>query len=157
MSEGKVIEMTFGDRVEQAKKKTEQEYNEKQERSKSSKIDVRDIITSEELDRILSSGEFFNGQIVDLTKAQRYEKLKTAAYWMHAHSMEVVSVSAEKPTSSSPNVVVTLELRRLSSLRGRELKIFTVMTALADTMFLSSIKDDVIRISFGMEDVWNEK
>ena len=157
MSEDKVIEMTFGDRVEQAKKKAEQEYNEKQKRSKSSKIDVRDIITSEELDRILSSGEFFNGQIVDLTKAQRYEKLKTAAYWMHAHSMEVVSVSAEKPTSSSPNVVVTLELRRLSSLRGRELKIFTVMTALADTMFLSSIKDDVIRISFGMEDVWNGK
>lgn len=156
MSEGKVIEMTFGERVEQAKKKAEQAYNEKLERSKASEVDVRDFLTPEELDRILSSGEFFNGQVVDLTKMQRYEKLKKAAYWMNDHCMEVVSADAEKPSSSHPHVIVVLEFRRLSTLRERDLKIFAAMTALADTMFLSGIKDDVIRISFGLMNVWKE-
>lgn len=66
---------------------------------------------------------------------QRYEKLKLAARWMNDHSMEVVCVDIDKPSQSRPNVVVSMELRRLSSLRGRELKIFSAMNALADTVF----------------------
>ena len=85
---------------------------------------------------------------------QRYEKLKLATQWMNDHSMEVVCVDIDKPSQSRPNVVVSMELRRLSSLRGRELKIFSAMNALADTVFLSGLKDEAIRFSFGIESLW---
>ena len=106
------------------------------------------------LDRILSDNEFFNGRVADLPKMQRYEKLKLAAQWMNDHSMEVVCVDIDKPSQSRPNVVVSMELRRLSSLRGRELKIFSAMNVLADTVFLSGLKDEAIRFSFGIESLW---
>ena len=43
MNGNKVIRVTFGERVEQAKKKAEEEYQEKLERSKQSDVDVRDF------------------------------------------------------------------------------------------------------------------
>ena len=66
MNGDKVIRVTFGERVEQAKKKAEEEYQEKLERSKQSDVDVRDFFDDEELDRILSDNEFFNGRVADL-------------------------------------------------------------------------------------------
>ena len=140
--------------VDLNKELTEEEYQEKLERSKQSDVDVRDFFDDEELDRILSDNEFFNGRVADLSKMQRYEKLKLAAQWMNDHSMEVVCVDIDKPSQSRPNVVVSMELRRLSSLRGRELKIFSAMNALADTVFLSGLKDEAIRFSFGIESLW---
>lgn len=154
MNGNKVIRVTFGERIEQAKKKAEEEYQEKLERSKQSDVDVRDFFDDEELDRILSDNEFFNGRVADLPKMQRYEKLKLAAQWMNDHSMEVVCVDIDKPSQPRPNVVVSMELRRLSSLRGRELKIFSAMNVLADTVFLSGLKDEAIRFSFGIESLW---
>lgn len=163
MNENKVISvdfseqpMTFAERVERAKIKAEENYQKKLEQSKASDVDVRDFFDDEELDRILSDNEFFNGRVVDLSKMQRYEKLKLAAQWMNDHSMEAVSVDVERPSSSRPNVVVTMELRRLASLRGRELRIFTAMAAMADTVFLSGLKDSTIRFSFGVESVYQE-
>lgn len=163
MNENKVISvdfseqpMTFAERVERAKIKAEEKYQKKLEQSKASDVDVRDFFDDEELDRILSDNEFFNGRVVDLSKMQRYEKLKLAAQWMNDHSMEAVSVDIEKPSSARPNVVVTMELRRLASLRGRELRIFTAMAAMADTVFLSGLKDSTIRFSFGVESVYQE-
>lgn len=163
MNENKVISvdfseqpMTFAERVERAKIKAEENYQKKLEQSKASDVDVRDFFDDEELDRILSDNEFFNGRVVDLSKMQRYEKLKLAAQWMNDHSMETVSVDVERPSSSRPNVVVTMELRRLASLRGRELRIFTAMAAMADTVFLSGLKDSTIRFSFGVESVYQE-
>ena len=140
--------------VDLNKELTEEEYQEKLERSKQSDVDARDFFDDEELDRILSDNEFFNGRVADLSKMQRYEKLKLAARWMNDHSMEVVCVDIDKPSQSRPNVVVSMELRRLSSLRGRELKIFSAMNALADTVFLSGLKDEAIRFSFGIESLW---
>ena len=140
--------------VDLNKELTEEEYQEKLERSKQSDVDVRDFFDDEELDRILSDNEFFNGRVADLPKMQRYEKLKLAAQWMNDHSMEVVCVDIDKPSQSRPNVVVSMELRRLSSLRGRELKIFSAMNVLADTVFLSGLKDEAIRFSFGIESLW---
>ena len=100
MNGNKVIRVTFGERIEQAKKKAEEEYQEKLERSKQSDVDVRDFFDDEELDRILSDNEFFNGRVANLSKMQRYEKLKLAAQWMNDHSMEVVCIDIDKPSQT---------------------------------------------------------
>lgn len=49
MNGNKVIRVTFGERVEQAKKKAEEEYQEKLERSKQSDVDVRDFLMMKSL------------------------------------------------------------------------------------------------------------
>jgi hypothetical protein len=143
-------------RIEQAKKRAEENYQNKVERSRLSNVDVRDFFTEEDLDRILSNNEFFNGRVADLSKAQRHEKLAQAAAWLNDNCMEVVSVEAERLSESHPNGIISVDIRRLGSLRGRELKVFTAMSALADTMFFSGLKDEFIRFTFGVEGVWKE-
>lgn len=156
MKNGKVIKMNgnMGQRIEQAKVKAEAAYREKLEKSRASDVDVRDFFTDEELNRILSDGEFFSGKIADLTAVQRYEKVKQAAAWLDANSLEVVKVEAEPISKSHPNVTVSIEIRCLASLRGKELRVFSAMNLLADTVFLSGIKDATIRFTFGLEGVW---
>ena len=148
--------MDMSERIEQAKRKAEQEYTEKLHRSQESDIDVRDFFSDEELMRILESESIFHGNVADLTKLQRFEKLATAAKWMEANSIEVTGVEIEKPTPGRPNVVVSMTVNRLCSFRGKELGVMTLMHALSDTVFLSSIKDEGTKFSFGLESVWQE-
>ena len=146
--------MDIKERIEAAKAKAEAEYNAKLEASRASNIDVRDFFTAEELDSILSGNGFFSGRVADLSKVQRHEKLSLAARWMQAHSMEVTALDIEPVSRSRPNAIITLDIRRLASLRGEELRVFTMMTALADSMYISGIKGGVIRFTFSVEKVW---
>jgi hypothetical protein len=148
--------MTMQERIERAKQQAEEDYQNKVERSYFSDVDVRDFFADEELARILSNNEFFNGSVADLTKVQRHSKLAQAASWLNDHCMEVVSVSAEALSKSHPNGIVSVDLRRLGSVRGQELKVLTAMFALSDTVFFSNMKDQTIRFTFGVEGVWQE-
>lgn len=163
MVNSKVIDMSdvfngggMAARIAQAKEKAEADYQEKVKQSREADVDVRDFFSDEELDRILTDNEFFNGRVADLSKVQRHEKVSMAARWMKAHSMEVVDIDIEPVSSSHPNAIITMEIRRLASLRGQELKVFTTMCAMADSVFMSGIKDSIIRFTFGIEGVWNE-
>lgn len=158
MENGKVIVLQHNDdmkgKIEQAKAKAEAELQDKIERSKGSDIDVRNIFTAEEFDSICQRNEFFAGKLADLSKAQRHKKLALAAKWLNDHSMEVVSIDVEPVSQEHPNAIVSLEIRRLASLRDQELQAFTAMSVLADTVFLSGLKDSTIRFTYGIEGVW---
>ena len=159
-SKCKVLQMDFnkmdmGKRIEAAKQKAEAEYQNKLEKSRESDVDVRDFFTPEELDRILED-DYFNGKIADLSVMQRYNKVKQAALWLDANSMEVTQIEIEPLSRNRPNAVITIEIRRLASLRGKELRVFSAMNILADSVFMSGLKDATIRFTFGLEGVWKE-
>lgn len=159
-SKCKVLQMDFnkmdmGKRIEAAKQKAEAEYQDKLEKSRESDVDVRDFFTPEELDRILED-DYFNGKIADLSVMQRYNKVKQAALWLDANSMEVTQIEIEPLSRNRPNAVITIEIRRLASLRGKELRVFSAMNILADSVFMSGLKDATIRFTFGLEGVWKE-
>lgn len=159
-SKCKVLQMDFnkmdmGKRIEAAKQKAEAEYQDKLEKSRKSDVDVRNFFTPEELDRILED-DYFSGKIADLSVMQRYNKVKQAALWLDANSMEVTEVEIEPLSRNRPNAVITIEIRRLASLRGKELRVFSAMNILADSVFMSGLKDATIRFTFGLEGVWKE-
>lgn len=159
-SKCKVLQMDYnkmdmGKRIEAAKQKAEAEYQNKLEKSRESDVDVRDFFTPEELDRILED-DYFNGKIADLSVMQRYNKVKQAALWLDANSMEVTQIEIEPLSRNRPNAVITIEIRRLASLRGKELRVFSAMNILADSVFMSGLKDATIRFTFGLEGVWKE-
>ena len=149
-------DINMGERIKAAAKKAEEEYAAKIERSRASDVDVRDFFTDEELERLLSENEVFHGRVADLSKMERYKRAVTAAKWLEANSIEVVGLNIEGTSKSRPNAVISLDIRRLASLRGKELRVFTGLTALADTVFLSGIKDSTIRFTFGVEGIWRE-
>ena len=154
--DNKVIKMgsnKMGQLIEAAKKQAEIDYMERVDRSRECDVDVRDFFTPEELDRILSD-DYFNGKVADLSVMQRYEKAKQAAMWLDAHCMEIVSIEIEPISRSRPNAIITVDIRRLASLRGKELRVFNAMGVLADSMFLSGLKDMAVRFTFGFEGVW---
>lgn len=146
----------MGERIAEAKRKAEQEYTEKIERSRAADVDVREFFSDEELDRILLSNEPFRGKLLDLTKQERYGKLATAARWMDANSIEVADIKIEGISHSRPNAVVVLELHRLASLQGREAKVFAAMAALADDLFIAGGDSKTVRVTFGVRDIWTE-
>ena len=81
MVNSKVIDMSdvfngggMAARIAQAKEKAEADYQEKVKQSREADVDVRDFFSDEELDRILTDNEFFNGRVADLSKVQRHEK-----------------------------------------------------------------------------------
>lgn len=137
-------------KIEQARIKAEEQYQDKLRRSRESDVDVRDFFDDEELERILQSNEFFTGKIADLEKTERYNKLRMASQWMMSHSLEVAATST---MNEGRNGIVVVDIRRLASLRGEELRVFTMMNAISDTVYFSGLKDDVIRISFAVDDI----
>lgn len=144
------------EKIEQAALRAEAEFKEKVEMSRRSDVDVREVFSAEEIDELYQNNEFFAGKIADLTKTQRHKKLAVAAKWLYTNSIEVVDMQIEPISQNHPNVVVSLEVRRLASLKGKELQAFSAMAALADSMFISGIKDSVTRFTFGIEGVWQQ-
>ena len=140
--------------INDAKRKAEDELARKIEKSKGYNVDVRDIFTDADFDVICQNNEFFNGKIVDISKVQRYEKLKKAAQWLEAKSIEVVGIEIEPIEKDHPNAIIAIDIRRVSSFRDKELKAFSAMYILADTVFVSGVKDSVVRFTFGIEDIW---
>lgn len=146
----------IGRRIKAATEAAEATYREKLEKSRDPGVDVRDFFTDEELERLLSENELFEGHLADWTAMQRYNKLSAAARWLDAHSMECFGIEIEGTAPSRPNTTVTLDIRRLASLHGKELKVYAAMTALADDLFISGTKDDHIRFTFGVRDIWKK-
>lgn len=146
----------MGQRIDAAKTKAEADFKVKVERSRADDVDVRSFFTDDELEQLLSSGESFNGKIADLSKLERYNRACAAAKWLEANSLEVVKVETDGVSHDRPNAIVSMDIRRLASLRGKELRVFTALTALADDLFLSGIKDATIRFTFGVRNIWKE-
>lgn len=142
--------MITKDRIADAAAQAEQRYQDKLQRSRESDVDVRDFFDDEELERILQSNEFFTGKIANLEKMERYNKLRMAAQWMESHSLEVAATSA---MSEGRNGIVVVDIRRLASLRGEELRVYTYMNALSDMVYVSGLMENVIRISFVINDI----
>lgn len=138
------------DKIEKARAEAEAQYQDKLKRSRESDVDVRDFFDDAELERILQGNEFFTGKIADYEKVERFNKLRMAAQWMMSHSLEVAATST---MNEGRNGIVVVDIRRLASLHGEELRVFTFMNALADTVYLSGLKDDVIRITFAVNGI----
>ena len=116
--ENKVIQfkgnVDMKEKIKQAAQKAETDFKEKVEMSRRPDVDVREIFSAEEIDELYQGNEFFGGKIADLTKTQRYNKLANAAKWLHANSIEVADMQIEPVSRNHPNVVVSLEIRRLA-------------------------------------------
>ena len=146
----------MGQRIKAAKKKAEAELAEKVQKSRDPSLDVRNLFSDEELEQLLARNELFEGHMADWTALQRYAKLAAAARWLDANSTEVVRVEIEDCSPSRPNAVVVMDIRRLASLQGRELKVYAGIVALADDLFLAGNKDEIVRFTFGIRDIWQE-
>ena len=58
-------------KIEQARIKAEEQYQDKLQQSRASDVDVRDFFDDEELERILQSNDLFTGKIADYEKMER--------------------------------------------------------------------------------------
>ena len=133
---------------------TEAQWLKKLEESRQPGVDVRSFFTEEEINFILSE-KYFKGRIADFTTIQRHKKITDAAQWLKENSTDVIRFEAEKPSSKQPNAMIYMDIKRLSSLKGEELRLFTEMCALADNVYINGMGDDgLIRISFGVRDVF---
>lgn len=144
----------IGKKIYAAKEKEERRLAEKVEKSKNPDVDVRNFFTDDELKTLLYNNDNFKGSVADLSKMGRYKRVCAAAKWMDANSIEVVSIDIEPVSQDRPNAIVTMDIRRVASFTGKELQAFALLYTLSDSVFVSSVKEDVTRFTFGMEEIW---
>lgn len=146
----------MAERIQRAKEVAEERLQNRIELSRAADVDVRDFFFDEELERLFQDNEFFNGRIADLSKKQQYDKAVLAVKWLETNSLEVTHVEIERISPTRPNAILVMDVRRLASLRGQELQMLTALITLADSLFLSGLKDSTIRFTFGFEKIWRE-
>lgn len=142
--------------IERAKREAEQEYQEKKMISLRYDADARKIFAVEDLERMLEEDGEFRGHTADMDKIRCFGRIVESAKWLESHSIEVVKVEIERISANRPNAVVAIDIRRLALFRGEEKEQLAAMTRDADTVFMSGIKDDVIRHTFGVEQIWRD-
>lgn len=147
-------DMNMRELIERAKRDAEREYQEKKTISLRYDADARKIFTAEDIERMMEEDEEFRGRTADMEKIRCFGRIVEIARWLESHSIEVVKVEIESISASRPNVVVTIDIRRLASFKGEEKERLAAMMRDADTAFMSGIKDDVIRQTFGVEQIW---
>ncbi len=142
--------MSMGDRIRKAAMAAEARYQEHQARQSEPEADEKEIPFDEEIGRILFDNDFFHGNTVDITKAERIEKLKIAAQWLDKNCWEIASTEIHESPDSSASISVVIEIRRLSSMKGKDKQVFAAMQILSDEIFMSGIKDEVICFTFSI-------
>lgn len=125
--------MDMDTRIKEAIKKAEASYNEKKEKSRS--IDEKAKISDEDINRIIST------DINNLTNDEKHSYLLNLSQWLDLNCFQVASVSKDK-------TAIMIEFSRLSSISGKDLEVFNKMCSLSSQLFMSGIKDDVIKFSF---------
>jgi len=147
--------MNMKETIEKSKAEFDAELARKEALAKESNVDVRELFTDEELEVIFSRNDNFRGKTMDFSAVQRYEKVKEAALWMDVNNLDVIGVGLDSISKDKPNAIVTMDIRRLVSLRGKALQVFITMCTLSDTVFVAGTKDTSIRYTFGVENIWN--
>lgn len=143
--------MNMGKRIELAKLNAERTFREKGDQASDPTM-----MTPEKLGELLDRIEAYEGKTLDMAKAQRFRQLVERAFWLYSNSTSVPAYEAEKISASHPHAIVWIEIKRLTALKGDAAKAFAAMSELADDIFFSGIKDDVIRITFSVLSVWKE-
>ena len=140
--------------IERAKREAEKEYQEKKTISLRYDADARKIFTAEDIERMLNEDEEFRGRTADMEKIRCYGRIVESARWLESLSVEVVKVEAERISADRPNAVVAVDICRLASFKGEEKDRLAAMMKDADTVFMSGIKDGMIRLIIGVEKIW---
>ena len=145
--------MDMRKRIEEAKKAAEAEYEARQKAKESVDIDVDDIFDGIDLD---DEEELLHGKVADFDKVQRYQKLCQAARWLEANAADIKGIRIGVVNRAEPNAHVTLVFRRLSYLKDDVQRVFAYMNVLAESFFVTCLDDGVVRLSFGINNVWRE-
>ena len=142
------IKATMVERI--AKVKAEYDARLQAKLEKSEQIEARAILNDEDIEVLRERSELFLGNITDMTKARRHEKLCMAANWLDVNGMEVLNVSVDPVSGEKPYSSVTMDISSVCSFDGVKLKVFTAMCMLADTVFIGNLGDLWTRFCFGV-------
>ncbi|MDO4841656.1 MAG: hypothetical protein Q3982_03150 [Phoenicibacter congonensis] len=148
--------MDMGKRIELAKIKAEKEYEAKKKTGGTKIPRPAWSMSPDEISELIDRLDHYDGKTLNMKKAQQMMRLGELAKWLLDNSMDITTIDIERIHPSHPNALVWIELKRLSSLDDEELEVFKEMTSLADHIFFSGIADDVIRVSFAIQRVWDE-
>ena len=143
--------------IGEAKVKAEAEFQAKADKLRTGKFGFEDLFSDDDIVTILERAEqnkFFKGRCVDISRVQKYDKIKKLAQWLDCHCPDILGIVIGGITSRQPHAVVSIDVRRLSALRGRPLQAFCMLFSLSDNVFLSGINGDMIRFSFSVEYVY---
>ena len=145
------------EKPDEAKVKAKAEFQVKSDMLKTGEYDFDELFNDDDIVKILEraeQNEFFRGRFIDLSKAQKYDKMKKLAKWLDCHCPDVVGIVIGGISSTRHHALVSIDVRRLSCIQGRPLQAFCVLHSLSDAVFLSGINGDIIRFSFSVEYVY---
>jgi len=151
--------MKMEERIEEARKEAEAHIRAKDEKRKELAKDmslqeyVKSVLEDEDLQEMSRLSEMFEGKFIDISKAQKYEKVNQLAQWLYANCSFVHDYCLNEIRSDERNAGVRIDLSKIALFQEKDLQIFAHMCLLADDIVISGLRKDTMSISFGIENV----
>ena len=150
-------DMNMFARIEKERKEAEARCWEKDEKRKELAKDmsfqeyVKSVLEDEDIQEMSRLNEMFKGKFVDISKAQKYEKIKQLAKWLDANCSFVHGYFLNEIGNSG----VRIDLSKMALFQEKDLRIFVNICLLADFITISGIEDHKISIFFGIFDAYS--
>jgi hypothetical protein len=147
----------FENKVKETQNDYEKRLQEKKELAKDDSSDIRDILTDDELDDLISRNVYFNGKLGRFSKMQRHSKIAQIVRFLEKKVMMVHSVNAPPFSKDRPNAQITLDISGMSYFHKDTLMAVSALAALADTLTVCVLDDGDIRYTYGIMDIYSER
>lgn len=110
--------------------------------------------TPEEIDAMYQRNENFDGKQANLDKLQLFQEIKADLTEFLHNCDDVYKLDEISPNKHEKNALLFLDLHVLSVFSKNEVAMLTAIMNKADRVIISAIKGGGIRISFGVENIW---
>jgi len=149
-------------RIEKARKEAEARFWAKDEKRKELAQDislqeyVKSVLEDEDIQEMSRLNEMFEGKFIDISKAQKYEKMKQSAQWLDANCSYIDGYLLDEIRPDERNSGVRVDLSKIALFQEKDLRIFVNMCLLADFIVVSGFKENTVIISFDILDVYSD-
>lgn len=110
--------------------------------------------TPEEIEAMYQRNENFDGRRANFGKLRLFQEIKTDLTNFLQSCDDVYKLEEVRPNQYEKNALLFLDIKAISTFNKDEVAMLTAIMNKADRVIISAIEGGSIRISFGVENVW---
>lgn len=112
--------------------------------------------TPEEIEAMYQCNENFNGRRANFSKLQLFQEIKVGLIKFLDRCDDAYKLEEVSPNQYEKNALLFLDMKSISTLNRDEVAMLTAIMNKADWVVISADKESSFRISFGVENIWED-
>ncbi len=112
--------------------------------------------TPEEIEAMYQCNENFSGRRADFGKLRLFQEIKADLVKFLHSCDDVCKLEEVRPNQYEKNALLFLDIKAISTFNRDEVAMLTAIMNKADRVIVSAIGGSNVRISFGVENIWED-